>query len=46
MTGDSHALDGGTTLSTLVLRALALRLGVPRPALPPRTGGSCGTRST
>jgi uncharacterized protein (TIGR02679 family) len=30
VTGDSHALDGGTTLSTLVLRALALRLGVPR----------------
>jgi uncharacterized protein (TIGR02679 family) len=33
VTGDSHALDGGTTLSTLVLRALALRLGVPRPAV-------------
>ncbi len=32
VTGDSHALDGGTTLSTLVLRALALRLGLPRPA--------------
>jgi uncharacterized protein (TIGR02679 family) len=30
VTGDSHALDGGTTLSTLVLRALALRLGLPR----------------
>jgi uncharacterized protein (TIGR02679 family) len=30
VTGDSHALDAGTTLSTLVLRALALRLGVPR----------------
>ncbi len=33
VTGDSHALDGGTTLSTLVLRALALRLGMPRPAV-------------
>jgi uncharacterized protein (TIGR02679 family) len=32
VTGDSHALDSGTTLSTLVLRALALRLGVPRPS--------------
>ena len=30
VTGSSHALDGGTTLSTLVLRALVLRLGVPR----------------
>ena len=32
VTGDSHALDGGTTLCTLVLRALALRLGAARPA--------------
>lgn len=31
VTGSSHALDGGTTLSTLVLRALAVRLGVLRP---------------
>ena len=30
VTGDSHALDGGTTLSTLVLRALTVRLGAPR----------------
>jgi len=33
VTGDSHALDSGTTLSTLVLRALALRVGGPRPAV-------------
>jgi uncharacterized protein (TIGR02679 family) len=32
VTGDTHALDHGTTLATLVLRALALRTGVPRPA--------------
>jgi uncharacterized protein (TIGR02679 family) len=32
VTGDTHALDHGTTLATLVLRALALRAGVPRPA--------------
>jgi uncharacterized protein (TIGR02679 family) len=31
VTGDTHALDHGTTLATLVLRALALRAGVPRP---------------
>jgi uncharacterized protein (TIGR02679 family) len=32
VTGDTHALDHGTTLATLVLRALARRTGVPRPA--------------
>jgi uncharacterized protein (TIGR02679 family) len=32
VTGDTHALDHGTTLATLVLRALALRAGVARPA--------------
>jgi uncharacterized protein (TIGR02679 family) len=32
VTGDTHALDHGTTLATLVLRALALRIGVVRPA--------------
>jgi len=32
VTGNTHALDHGTTLSTLVLRALALRAGVPRPS--------------
>ncbi|HEX6450150.1 MAG TPA: TIGR02679 family protein [Trebonia sp.] len=31
VTGDTHALDHGTTLATLVLRALALSTGVPRP---------------
>jgi uncharacterized protein (TIGR02679 family) len=31
VTGDTHALDTGTTLSTLVLRGLAARLAVPRP---------------
>ncbi|MGH3166530.1 MAG: TIGR02679 family protein, partial [Trebonia sp.] len=30
--GDTHALDHGGTLSTLVLRGLATRLGVARPA--------------
>jgi uncharacterized protein (TIGR02679 family) len=32
VTGDTKALNHGTVLSTLVLRALALRLGVSRPA--------------
>lgn len=32
VTGDTHALDHGTTLSTLVLRGLAARLGVARAA--------------
>ena len=32
ITGDTHALDHGTTLSMLVLRGLAARSGVPRPA--------------
>jgi uncharacterized protein (TIGR02679 family) len=31
ITGDTKALNPGTTLTTLVLRALALREGVPRP---------------
>jgi uncharacterized protein (TIGR02679 family) len=32
VTGDTHALDHGTTLSTLVLRGLAARLAMERPA--------------
>jgi uncharacterized protein (TIGR02679 family) len=32
VTGDTKALNPGTTLATLVLRALALRTGLPRPA--------------
>ena len=32
ITGDTKALNHGTGLGTLVLRALALRAGVPRPA--------------
>ncbi|MBO0804820.1 MAG: TIGR02679 family protein [Nocardiopsaceae bacterium] len=32
VTGDTHALDHGTTLATLVLRALASRADLPRPA--------------
>jgi uncharacterized protein (TIGR02679 family) len=32
VTGDTKALSHGTVLAGLVLRALALRLGVPRPA--------------
>jgi uncharacterized protein (TIGR02679 family) len=32
VTGDTKALSSGTVLSTLVLRALALRLGVARPS--------------
>ena len=32
LTGDTKALNHGTTLSTLVLRALALRAGVGRPS--------------
>lgn len=32
VTGDTHALDHGTTLSTLVLRGLAARLGAARAA--------------
>jgi uncharacterized protein (TIGR02679 family) len=31
VTGDTKALNHGTTLATLVLRALALRTGIPRP---------------
>ena len=32
VTGDTKALSNGTVLSTLILRALAVRLGVPRPS--------------
>ena len=42
ITGDTKALNHGTGLGTLVLRALAVRAGVARPG-PRRSGGTCGT---
>ena len=39
VTGDTKALSHGTVLSTLVLRALAIKTGVGRPG----TAGSAGT---
>ena len=43
ITGDTKALNHGTGLATLVLRALALRAQAYRGRGPPRSGGTCGT---
>ena len=42
ITGDTKALNHGTALSTLVLRALALQAG-SRARRPRPSGGNCGT---
>jgi hypothetical protein len=42
ITGDTKALNHGTALATVVLRALALQAGTTRPPQQ-LSGGSCGT---